>query len=65
MKGNSTTFLSLHDLSVCSRAGDQDHEELALGFGNVVAVHGFTGGLADRRAMHDGTPHRVLGALVL
>lgn len=48
-----------------SRAGDQNQEELPVRPGEVVTVHGLAGGLADGGAMHDGTPHRVLVALVL
>lgn len=50
---------------MCSRAGDQNQEELPVRLRDVVTVHGLACGLADGRAMHDGTPHWVLVALVL
>lgn len=56
---------SSRDFSVRSRAGDQDQEELPVRLREVVTVHGLACGLADGRAMHDGTPHWVLAALVL
>lgn len=52
------------DFSMCSGAGDQNHEELPVCHGEVVAVHGLACGLADGRAMHEGTSHRVLQVLV-
>lgn len=56
---------TLRDLSVSSGAGDQSQEELPVCFGNVITEDGFTSGMADGRAMHDGTPNWVLVALVL
>lgn len=56
---------SLRDFSMRSRAGDQSQEELPVCSGDVVTVRGLACCLADGRAMHDGTPHWVLVALVL
>lgn len=56
---------SSRDFSMSSRAGDQSQEELPVRPGDVVTVHGLACGVADGRAMHDGTPHWVLVALVL
>lgn len=60
-----TVTFSLRDFSMCSRAGDQSQEELPICSGDVVTVHSLACGLADGRAMHDGTPHWVLVALAL
>lgn len=46
-------------------AGDQRQEELAVHLGHVVAVDRLARGVADARAVHDGTAHWVLVALVL
>lgn len=56
---------SLRYFGVRSGAGDQSQEELALRDGEVVAVDGLPRGVAEGGAMHDGTAHRVLVALVL
>ena len=53
----------LHDLSVCSGAGDQNEEELSVPLRHVVTVHRLACSLADGRAMHDGTAHQVLTLL--
>lgn len=56
--------VSSRDLSVSSGAGDKSQEELPVGSGDVIAVDRFTCGLTDGRAVHDGTPNRILVTLV-
>lgn len=63
--GQMCFFLPLRDFGMCLGAGDQCQEELAIHLGHVVAVDRLACGVADGRAVHHGTTHWVMLALVL